>query len=146
MKNIYDMYYFLESLENIDDSRQFQKVKYPINEIVGMMLIASLGNANEWTEIAVFCKLYEKLLKKYFKLQNNIPLHDTFQTVMGMIDSKVMEQVQVIWNEYISQNDREGIKKILHIDGKTMRGSRIEDKKPLQAVSVWCDEEGICFA
>lgn len=145
MKNIYDMYDFLESLENIDDPRQFQKVKYPINEIVGMVLIASLGNANEWTEIAVFCKLHEKLLKKYFKLQNGIPSHDTFQRVMGMIDSKVMERVQVMWNEYISQNDGEGIKKILNIDGKTMRGSRTEDKKPLHVVSAWCDEEGICF-
>ena len=47
MKNIYDMYDFFESLTNIEDPRQFNKVKYPINEVVGMVLIASLGNANE---------------------------------------------------------------------------------------------------
>jgi predicted transposase YbfD/YdcC len=122
MKNIYDMHDFFESLTSIEDPRQFKKVKYPINEVVGMVLIASLGNANEWTEI-----------------------HDTFQRVMGMIEPVVMQQIQNIWNEYISQNEGEGIKKILNIDGKTMRGSRTKDKKPLHIVSAWCDEEGICF-
>ena len=56
-----------------------------------------------------------------------------------------MQQIQNIWNEYISQNEGEGIKKILNIDGKTMRGSRTKDKKPLHIVSAWCDEEEICF-
>ena len=145
MKTIYDMYDFFDSLTSIEDSRQFNKVKYPINEVVGMVLIASLGNANEWTEIEMFCKLHEKLLRKYFKLENGIPSHDTFQRVMGMIDPKVIQQLQIIWNEYISKRDGEGIKKILNIDGKTMRGSRTEDKKPLHIVSAWCDEDGICF-
>ena len=54
MKNIYNMYDFFESLTDIEDPRQFKKVKYPINEVIGMTLIASLGNANEWTEIEVF--------------------------------------------------------------------------------------------
>lgn len=58
MKNIYDIYDFFESLTTIEDSRQFNKVKYPINEIVGMVLIESLGNANEWTEIEIFCTLH----------------------------------------------------------------------------------------
>ena len=31
MKNIYDMYDFFESLTDIEDPRQFKKVKYPIN-------------------------------------------------------------------------------------------------------------------
>ena len=145
MRNIYDMYDFFESLIDIEDPRQFKKVKYPINEVIGMVLIASLGNANEWTEIEVFCKLHEALLKKYFKLENGIPSHDTFQRVMGMIEPNIIQQIQVIWNEYLSHNDGEGIKKILNIDGKTMRGSRTEDKKPLHIVSAWCDEEGICF-
>lgn len=82
---------------------------------------------------------------QYFKLENGIPSHDTFQRVMGMIDPKVIQQLQIIWNEYISKSDGEGIKKILNIDGKTMRGSRTEYKKPLHIVSAWCDEDGICF-
>lgn len=47
MKNIYDIYDFFESLTTIEDPKQFNKVKYPINEIVRMVLIASLGNTNK---------------------------------------------------------------------------------------------------
>ena len=129
MKNIYDVYDFFESLTTIEDSRQFNKVKYPINEIVGMVLIASLGNANEWTEIELFCTLHEDVLRKYFKMKNGVPSHDTFQRIMGMIEPSKIQQIQVIWNEYISRNEGEGIKKILNIDGKTMRGSRKWKKK-----------------
>ncbi|WP_242951310.1 ISAs1 family transposase [Clostridium kluyveri] len=145
MKNIYDMYDFLESLKDIDDPRQFKKVRYPMNEVVGMVLIASLGNGNEWTEIEVFCKLHETLLKRYFKLENGVPSHDTFQRVIGMIEPNVIQQLQSTWNEYISKNDGENIKKILNIDGKAMRGSKTEYKNALHIVSAWCDEDGVCF-
>ncbi|APM38301.1 ISAs1 family transposase [Clostridium kluyveri] len=138
MKNIYDMYDFLESLKDIDDPRQFKKVRYPMNEVVGMVLIASLGNGNEWTEIEVFCKLHETFLKRYFKLENGVPSHDTFQRVIGMIEPNVMQQLQSTWNECISKNDGENIKKILNIDGKTMRGSKTEYKNALHIVSAWC--------
>lgn len=59
---------FFEALTKIEDPRQFEKVKYPINEAVGMILITSLGNANEWTEIELFCNLHKELIGKYFKL------------------------------------------------------------------------------
>ncbi|OON94550.1 MAG: transposase [Candidatus Epulonipiscium fishelsonii] len=136
---------FFMVLTEIEDPRQFTKVKYPLNEIVGLVLMATLGNANEWTEIEAFCKLHQKCLKKYFKLENGIPSHDTFNRVMGMIEPVVIQGLQKLWNEYISTEQGESIKKILSIDGKTMKGSRTENKKALHIVSAWCDEEGICF-
>lgn len=41
-----------------------------------------------------------------------------------MIEPSKIQQIQAIWNEYVSRNEDEGIKKILNIDGKTMIGSR----------------------
>ena len=34
MKNIYDIYDIFESLTTIEDPRQFNTLKYPINEII----------------------------------------------------------------------------------------------------------------
>lgn len=129
----------------IEDPRQQKKVRYPINEVVGMVLFASLGNANEWTEIEVFCNSHEEFIKKYFELKNGVPSHDTFQRVMGIVNPEAIQQLQLEWNQYLTTNEGEGIKKILNIDGKTMRGSRSQDKKPLHVVSAWCDEDGFCF-
>ncbi|ONI45503.1 hypothetical protein AN641_03995 [Candidatus Epulonipiscioides gigas] len=54
-----DMNDFFIVLTEIEDPRQFTKVKYPLNEVVGFVLMATLGNANEWTEIEAFCKLHQ---------------------------------------------------------------------------------------
>ncbi|MBU3087652.1 ISAs1 family transposase [Clostridium gasigenes] len=62
-----------------------------------------------------------------------------------MIDSKAIQQLQVEWNEYLTTKEGEGIKKILKIDGKTIRGSRTKDKNPLHVVAAWCDENGFCL-
>ena len=142
MKKISDI---ISLTKKIEDPRQIKKVKYPINEVVGMVLFASLGNANEWTEIEVFCNSHEEFLRKYFKMQKGVPSHDTFQRVMRIIDPTVIQQLQLEWNEYLATNDGEGLKKILNIDGKTMRGSRTEDKKPLHVVTAYCDEDGFCL-
>ena len=68
---------------------------------VGMVLIVSLGNAIEWTEIEIICILHEDILRKYFKMENCVPSHDIFQRVMGMIEPSEIQQIQRIWNEYI---------------------------------------------
>lgn len=135
----------LEVMKEIEDPRQQSKVKYPINEIVGMVLFATLGNANEWTEIEAFCNTHEEFLKQYFKVENGIPSHDTFQRVMGMINPEFIQQLYLKWNEYLATDEGEGLKKILNIDGKTMRGSRTNKKKALHVVSAWSDEDGLCF-
>lgn len=43
---------------------------------------------------------------------------------MRIIDPKALQQLQLEWNEYLTTNAGKGLKKILIIDGKTMRGSR----------------------
>lgn len=54
MKNIYDLYCFSKSLTNIEAPRQFKKVKYQINETVGLVLVASLGNVNVELKLKYF--------------------------------------------------------------------------------------------
>ena len=133
----------LNQLENIEDIRQQYKVKHSLKDIVGIVLIATLGNANEWTEIEIFAKEHEDFLREYFELKNGIPSHDTISRVMGFIEPKVIQDMYSKWNEYVSQGEGERIKKILNIDGKTMRGSSNINKKALHVLTVWSDEDGI---
>lgn len=55
------------------------EIKHNLGDIIGIVLFASLGNANDWHEIEAFAKAHEKTLKKYFKLENGIPSHDTIK-------------------------------------------------------------------
>lgn len=133
----------LNKLENIEDPRQQHKVKHALKDIVGIVLIATIGNANEWCEIEAFAQEHKDFLKQYFELANGIPSHDTFARVMGLISPDLMQSLYLQWNEYLNTGEGEKLKKILNIDGKTMRGSRNSNQKALHVVSAWSAEEGI---
>lgn len=136
---------FLRSLAELDDPRQQWKVKHRIGDIVGIVLFATLANANDWQEIGIFAKENADTLKRYFKLENGIPSHDTIQRVMAALSPKKLQELQMQWQEMVNTNEGEKLVKILNIDGKTMRGSGNKDNKPLHIVSAWLKEDGICL-
>ena len=130
-------------LERINDPRQAWKVKHIMADIVAIVLLSTLGDANDWHEIQLFAVMNEEILRDYLKLPNGIPSHDTIQRVMGVIDPKVLQSFVLEWNELVNTNEKETLKKILNIDGKIMRGSGDVNHKPLHVVSAWSKEDGI---
>jgi len=141
-----------ENLSILNDERQERKIKHLIEDIVIIVILAVLGNANEWTEIEIFAKRKESWLKKFLTLENGIPSHDTIERVMNLIKSSELTKISVTFlvNKLDKIKDTKE-KDILHIDGKTMRGngrkeSMYSDKiKPLHMVNVYSSKYGICI-
>lgn len=133
----------LNKLEYIEDPRQQHKVKHSIKDIVGIVLFATLASANEWTEIEDFGVEHEIFLRQYFELPNGIPSHDTLARVMGCIAPEIIQGLYLEWNDYLSQNEGEKLKKVFNLDGKTMRGSGNKNQKALHIVSAWSQEDGV---
>ena len=102
---------YFKKIETVSDPRQQCKVKHSIKDVVGIVLFATLANANEWTEIILFAEENEDFLKQYLDLPNGIPSHDTLSRVMGIIDPKFMQALYLQWNTYININEGEKIKK-----------------------------------
>ena len=84
----------LEYLKFVKDDRQEHKVLHKVYDIIMLVFLSKLSNADEWTEFEQFGKLHEQFLKKYLELPNGIPSHDTIQRVFGMIDSHYLETFQ----------------------------------------------------
>ena len=135
----------LEWIEYIEDTRQQAKVKHKLKDILVIVLFASLGNADDWVEIEMFAIIHENYLRKYIGLENGVPSHDTIQRVMAMISPDIIQQLQLKWQELLNSNEGEKLKKIIAIDGKTMRGNTQNGSKPNHIVSAWCDEDGFCL-
>ena len=110
-----------------------------------IVLFAKLANADDWEEVEIFAKSNEEFLKNYIELGNGIPSHDTMQRVMGSIAPEYMQNVYKKWNELANSNEGETLKKIICIDGKTMRGNKSKERKANHIVSVWCDMDGFCL-
>ena len=84
-------------ITQIEDKRQASKIKHKLSDIVVITLFAMLANVEYWEEIEEFGKLYLKALKKYLKLPNGVPSHDTIQRVMATIEPKVTEVLLRKW-------------------------------------------------
>ena len=135
----------LSWMEYIEDVRQPWKVKHSLKDILVIVLFATLANADDWVEIALFAESYQEYLKKYISLENGIPSHDTIQRVMGLISPEILQQLYGKWQELLDKNEGELIKKVICIDGKTMRGNRCGERKACHIVSAWSKEDGFCL-
>ncbi|GLC82583.1 ISAs1 family transposase [Lacrimispora brassicae] len=135
----------LEWMEYLDDIRQKRKVRHKLKDILVIVLFATLANADDWVEMELFARENQEYLRKYVELKNGIPSHDTLCRVMGMISSDLLQQIYQRWQELLNRNEGEALKKIICIDGKTMRSNKQKEKKPSHIVSAWSKEDGFCL-
>lgn len=135
----------LQWIEYIEDVRQERKVRHLLKDILVIVLFATLANADDWVEIALFAEWNQDYLKKYIELKNGSPSHDTICRVMGMISPEVLQQLYGKWQELLNRNEGEVLKKIICIDGKTMRGNKKGEERPSHIVSAWSKEDGFCL-
>ena len=135
----------LQWMEMIEDTRQQAKIRHSLKDILAIVLFATLANANTWEEMEDFAKNQKAYLRNYLELKNGIPSHDTIRRAMGMVRTEYLQQLQLKWQELLNTNEGERIKKIICIDGKTMRSNKRGESKPNHIVSAWSREDGYCL-
>jgi len=135
----------LEYLKYIKDERQQHKVLHKNYDIIMIVFLARLSNANDWTEFEIFGKAHETFLKKYLELPNGIPSHDTIQRVFGMISSHYLEMFQGKFIEVMNSQEGSKIKRILGIDGKTQRGNKNKNQEKANHIVSIVDDNGFCL-
>ena len=133
-------------ITQIEDKRQISKIEHKLNDIVVITLFAMLANIEYWEEIEEFGKMYFKALKRYLELPNGIPSHDTIQRVMATIEPEVTEVLLRKWMDLKISGEDKKIRKILNIDGKFLNGMKNKNNKPLDIVSAYSKEDGICYS
>tara|TARA_B100000315_G_C14499519_1_gene551653 strand:- start:44 stop:1189 length:1146 start_codon:yes stop_codon:yes gene_type:complete len=134
---------FLRFFETIEDPRvQDRNKRHEFESILVITILAVICGSNSWTEIAYFGRIKYKWLSSFIHLPNGIPSHDTFNRVFSKIN---VRQFESSFTDWIQSLDVDVVKKIIAIDGKTLRGSGNKRKKksPLHLVSAWVSEENI---
>lgn len=135
----------LDWMEYIEDVRQERKVRHKLKDILVIVLFATLADADDWVEIAMFADTYQDYLRKYIELKNGVPSHDTISRVMGLISPEIVQQLYGKWQELLNRNEGETLRKLICIDGKTMRSNKRKEGKPSHIISAWSREEGFCL-
>ena len=102
--------------------------------------------ADDWVEVVAFGHAKEDWLRRFLKLPNGIPSHDTFGRVFAALDPGQFVQGFARWvqAEGVERTAGQGIA----LDGKTLRRShdRAGGKAALHLVRAWAADNRLVLA
>jgi len=132
----------LKHFEALPDPRVERTKKYPLEEILLLMISAALSGCTGWKAIKDFGELKLEWLRKYLPYENGIPADDTLARVIRRLCPQVFKSCFFEWTQSISKKTKGDI---IAIDGKTVCGSHDLDREqlPIHMVSAWSDANSV---
>jgi predicted transposase YbfD/YdcC len=122
---------------SLKDPRINRRKRHLLLDIIVVALCGVLCGAKDWQQIETFGKLRLSWLRRFLKLPNGVPSHDTFERVFERLDPASLQQCLQQWVAALAAKLDIGH---IAIDGKTLRGSRRGKLGALHLVSAWASE------
>jgi predicted transposase YbfD/YdcC len=126
---------FLSHFKDLPDGRQSAKVRYPLDEVLLLCLVAVIAGAEAITDIARFGDKKLDLLRRFRPFLAGVPSHDHLGDILASLDAEHFQRCFVAWVASLT-GAPEGV---VAIDGKTVRrskGSR-NAEEPIHMVSAF---------
>jgi predicted transposase YbfD/YdcC len=114
------MQLFIAAFQDVPDPRA-ENTRHDLVEILMIAFLAVLCGAQHCSEMAEFGRAKLKFLKRFLKLRHGIPSHDTFSTVLRMLDPKALDAAfGKLTAALVSALEKGGV---IAIDGKSLKGA-----------------------
>ena len=132
----------LQHFQDLEDPRVERGQHHGLVSLVTIAILATLAGADSFVAIERYGIAKQSWLETFLELPYGIPSHDTFGRVMAMLSPEDLETRFLTWVSRLSE--RLGVE-LIHIDGKTVRGSydREGHLKALHSVSAWSSEHSL---
>jgi predicted transposase YbfD/YdcC len=125
----------------VRDPRQAKKVEHDLVDLLVVAVCAVLSGADTFVEIEAWGKEKLDWLRKYLRLEQGIPCHDTFGRVFAAIDADEFAAAFLRWvGQVVPALAKD---EVVAIDGKTSRRSGKAGATPLHLVSVFAARAGL---
>jgi predicted transposase YbfD/YdcC len=135
--------HLINYLKRVTDSRKQRGIRYALDILLTLFILAKLCGQNKPSGIADWVQLRKEYLREVLKLKHkNLPHHSTYRRILSeVVDGDEFEQIIA---EYLSQLPRSGQDVVIVIDGKTVRGTITpEDPFGLHLLAAYLPGEGI---
>jgi len=130
------------TFSSVQDPRVDRAKLHPLSDILLLTLSALLAGAESWIDVEEFGRAKESWLREFLPLPNGIPSHDTIGRVFGAIDPANFMDCFNTWTRTLAPK----IQGLVSIDGKTIRNSGDDDKRPVHIVSAWAQANRLVLA
>src|SRR6266446_29914 len=126
---------FLDYFKDLPDPRQLGKVVYPLAEVLLLCLLAVLGGAETFVDIARFGEKKPELLRRFRPFRDGTPSHDHLGDIFATLDAAQFQRCFVAWVAALTGAPAD----VIAIDGKTLRRSYQKKgaKAPIHMVSAF---------
>ncbi len=132
----------IERFEGLPDPRVEGRTDHDLLDIVVLALCAVMSGAEGWDDIEDWGREREDWLRRYLRLRNGIPGHDTIRRVFEALSPQVLEQRFEDWMSAICPAVKD---RVIAIDGKSLRGSGRPARgvRALHQISAYAAEYGL---
>jgi predicted transposase YbfD/YdcC len=126
---------FLDHFSDLPDPRQRGKITYPLAEVLLLCLLAVLGGAETFVDIARFGEKKIDLLRRFRPFRDGTPSHDHLGDIFATLDAEAFQRCFVSWVAALTGVPAD----VIAIDGKTLRRSYQKKgaKAPIHMVSAF---------
>lgn len=135
--------HLLSYLMRIKDSRKHRGIRYRLEIILVLFILAKLCGQNKTYGIADWVQQRSEYLTEALRLERKrLPHHSTYRRILT--DEVDGDELERIVGEYLSQLPRSGQDIVIAIDGKTVRGTiTLDDAFGLHLLAAYLPGEGI---
>ncbi len=135
----------LKHFQHLEDPRADRGRNHSLVSIIAIAILAVLAGADGFKSIEAYGMAKQSWLETFLELPYGIPSHDTFGRVLGILEPEQLKSGFLAWIGEITEKLNI---ELIHIDGKTAKGSydREEKLKALHTVSAYCSEHCLVLA
>ncbi len=136
---------FTECFSDIADPRK-RDGDHDLSEMLVVALLAMVCGAKYCTDIEVFGRAKEGLLRTFLELKNGIPSHDTFSRIFRMLDPKSLEKAFRRFTAAFAESVK--VEGVIALDGKALRRAyeRGKSHMPPVMVTAWAAKTRLALA
>lgn len=122
--------------------------QHKLLEVLFIALAAVLCGAKGPSDMEEFGLSKEELLRKFLRLENGIPSHDTFGRVFAVLEPEAFERVFRRFMAAFARFNRLDLSGVVAVDGKALRGAyqRGEAATPMHVVNVFASQARMVLA
>jgi len=138
---------FEKALAALPDPRRKQGVRYPLESVVVIALMATVCGCDDGESMQLWGECNLEWLSRFLVLPHGAPTQDVFLSVFASMDPAAFSQVFISWAKVlVARVDTKGTH--IALDGKTSRRSFGRDENgektvALHTVSAWMSDVGL---